>query len=51
MNEIRTPPNIFYKNLKWFKEPKWSLIRPDTVKHLEENIGKILPDINCSEIF
>ena len=35
-------------NSKWTKHLN---IRPDTIKLLEENIGKILIDINHSKIF
>ena len=46
---MRTLPNIIHKNkLQTVKDLD---IRPDTLKHLEENIGQILHDINDSNIF
>ena len=48
-NEIRTFSNIAHKNdLKWIKKLS---VRPDSIKFLEENKGRILFDINHSNIF
>ena len=49
INEVRTFPHITDKNkLKVFKD--LNIIR-DTIKLLEENIGKSSSEINCTSVF
>ena len=48
-NEIRTHPHTMHKNkLKMAERLKYKI---DTIKFLEENIGKTFSDINSTNVF
>ena len=49
INETRTYPHTVHENK--LKMAQRLNIRQDTIKLLEENIGKILSDINLTNVF